>query len=204
MANRTLPAHSLAEAYLYFLVQPCHSCGKGPVRGGKNEIIGRESGESATIRVQASCGACGAETAEVFQITQGGFVTGEGESALVNAGPEPSRIIDVAQWLTLFRMILEAAERESDKVQARHLGIEAAQCLEEALRFYTDEESDLPPEEAFFGEASRSRFRAHPEQFSKKWLLEMRSRLPNDAAMRASLTRREKRLRRWWNRLRRR
>jgi hypothetical protein len=120
-----------------------------------------------------------------------------GQAAVVNPTDEPSRILDVGQWIVLFRMITERAAREIDKIQARHLGIEAAQCLEEALKFYDDVDNDLPPQEALFTEASRTRFRKAPEQFSRRRLIDLRAKLPSGSAMRASLSAKKKR---WWNR----
>jgi len=96
---------------------------------------------------------------------------------VVNSTDEPSWILDVAQWLTLFSMMTEMAGKESDKTAARRLSLEAAQCLDEALKFY-EEDNDLPPTEAFFHQGSRDRFRDHPQQFSRQRLLHLRSRLP--------------------------
>ena len=73
-----------------------------------------------------------------FCLPHGTGTGAPGSPARVNPTSEPSQIVDLGQWLTLFRSIAEAAERESDKVQARHLGLEAAQCLDEALKFYYD------------------------------------------------------------------
>jgi hypothetical protein len=95
-------------------------------------------------------------------------------------------------------MITEAAGKTADKAQARHLGLEAAQCLEEALKFYDDVDNDLPSTEALFTEASRQRFRDHPEQFSRRRLIELRSKLPSAATMRSRLTSPGKK--RWWRR----
>ena len=100
----------------------------------------------------------------------------------INATDQPSRIIDVAQWLTLAHVIAEAASRETEKTHARQLGIDAAQCLSEALKFYDEPENDLPPAEAFFHDASRRRFRENPEEFSRQRVLDMRSRLPGPSA----------------------
>jgi hypothetical protein len=57
--------------------------------------------------------------------------------------------------------------------------MDAAQCLREALKFYDDEDNDLPPRNALFHEASRRRFWDHPEEFSRQRLLNALSRLPN-------------------------
>jgi len=97
---------------------------------------------------------------------------------VVNPTAEPSQILDLGQWLTLFRMLTETAGHEASMTDARRLSLEAAQCLDEALKFYDDADNDVPPVEAFFGEDSRDRFKAHPEQFSRRRLLHLRSKLP--------------------------
>jgi hypothetical protein len=152
-----------------------------------------------TIRldIDVACAAC-AHTAQMTFHLPFGLTSVDGEPAVVNATSEPSHIIDVAQWLTLFRMITDGASREQDKVQARLLGLEAAQCLEEALRFYNDGVSDLPPAGAFFCSTSERRFRDHPEQFSRQRLLELRAKLPSIAVMRDAVSGRNKK--RWWRR----
>ena len=117
----------------------------------------------------------------------------------INPSPEPSRIIDVGQWLTLFRVILEAASQAAGRAESRRLGYEAAQCLDEALKFY-DEDSDLPPEDAFFHEATADRFRSHPELFARQRLLAMRDKLPSLDAMERRLAGKPTRPRSWWRR----
>ncbi len=82
----------------------------------------------------------------------------------VNPTDEPSRIIDVAQWLMLFETIVRAADQQSDPTESRHLGYEAAQCLEEALKFYARGE-EWPPESAFYTRSTLERFRQHPHLF---------------------------------------
>lgn len=97
----------------------------------------------------------------------------------INESDEPSRLLDVGQWILLARLLIEDAEREPDRVLARNLRIESGRCLEEAVKFFDDAENDLPPAGAFFCDASRQRFRQAPEQFSRRRLIEMRARLPN-------------------------
>ncbi|MBI1827521.1 MAG: hypothetical protein HYR83_14190 [Planctomycetes bacterium] len=60
---------------------------------------------------------------------------------------------------------------------SRRLAMEAATCLNEALRFY-DDENDLPSAGAFFTDDSRARFREHPQLFSRQRLLNLRAQLP--------------------------
>ena len=199
MPDEPLEAHSLAEAQVYLMATPCASCGRGPLKGSGAKPVGLANGGDATGRrwqVTAICDAC-RSTATVAFLLPNDCSTDEGsETTVVNPTDEPSRILDVGQWIVLFRMIIEAASQETDKIQARHLGIEAAQCLEEALKFYDDVDNDLPPPEAFFTDASRERFRDAPEQFSKRRLIGLRAKLPSMTIMRRSITERKKK--RWW------
>jgi hypothetical protein len=187
MADAALPAHSLAEAYLFFMVAPCPRCDHGPLDAGTAKVTEDFASHTTKIaRIQATCRACARAVDYDFRLPADGVPRGA-DPVVVNPADEPSRLIDVGQWLTLFRVMTEAASRECDRVQARHLGLEAAQCLEEALKFYTDSESDFPPPEAFFHDASRKRFYDHPKQFSRERLVDLRAKLPTQSAMRASL-----------------
>ncbi len=211
MPDEPLVAHSLAEAYLYLMATPCASCGRGPLKGDDaRRVTGSGSlGEPAQAdlwRIEATCGACRAVANPTFQLPDPsqdkapavGEAPAVSEAPVVNPTQEPSRILDVGQWIMLFRMVTEAAAGETDKVQARHLGLEAAQCLEEALKFYDDPDSDLPPPEALFADASKDRFRKAPEQFSRRRLVDLRAKLPSTSVMRSRLSPREKKP--WWRR----
>lgn len=197
MPDDPLPAHSLAEAYLYLMASRCPSCGRGPLKGSDARAV-PEAVRAITVGVTVTCDACDAVTESIFQLSSRPKTEDLTAPAVVNPTNEPSLILDVGQWITLFRMIVEAADREADKVQARHLGLEAAQCLQEALKFYDDPDNDLPPPEALFIEASRRRFREQPQQFSKRRLIELRSKLPSVAKMRARLSAAKKKP--WWRR----
>lgn len=179
------------------MASTCPSCSRGPVRGGEAAVLPGSDDRFAQLAVSGKCGACGRSTALRFRVPRTGLDSKPGEVAVVNPTGEPSRILDVGQWLTLFRMIVEAADRTTDRRQARQLGIEGAQCLEEALRFYQGLPSDQPPPTAFFSEASRKRFAEHPEQFSKQRLVELRARLPGLATMQSALDRPHAK-RPWW------
>jgi len=194
--SNELLAHSLAEAYLYVMASPCPSCGKGPLRGGDTRKIS-ENGNTCALSLSATCGNCGRRNAIVFRLDRDAPLSSDGPYTVVNPSDEPSRILDVAQWITLFRVITEAASHERNKMEARRLGLEAAQCLEEAIKFYDDAENDLPPPEAFFSEDSRGRFREHPEHFSRTRLLQLRAKLPATSVMQNNIARPKKR--RWWS-----
>jgi len=131
--------------------------------------------------VDSACKGCGAQAALTFELPAEELATAIEASpdavVRVNRTGEPSRIIDVSGWVTLFSVVAEGAGRTADKAEARRLGYEAAQCLDEALRFY-EPENDLPPESAFFSEASLHRHREHPQQLARTRLINLRAKLP--------------------------
>lgn len=194
MADAPLSAHSLAEAFLYVMVTPCSACGNGSLKAG---IANRSDPVDAgiTITIPATCSKCNSTVELAFELSELPE-TDPTQPATVNASSDPSRIIDLAQWLTLARMILEAASKETDKQQARHLGMEAAQCLEEALKFY-EEDNDLPEPNAFYSAPSRVRFEQQPQLFSRQRLINQRAKLPTMGVMRTRVTSAPKK-RRWW------
>ena len=202
MPDTPLVAHSLAEAYLYLMATPCAACGKGLLKGEDARPIEGDR-DPMVVSIAVACGACDAREEYRFELPQGLGTDPNGGPAVVNPTDEPSKAIDVAQWITLFRMIAEAAAKETDKVEARRLGLESAQCLEEALKFYDDADNDLPPSEAFFHATSRERLAKTPEQFSRQRLIELRAKLPTIAVMRShAATEHKPRKRRWWRRRR--
>lgn len=200
MAEAPLLAHSLTEAHLYLMATPCELCGKGPLRVPDPRSIDRP-GVTVVVSLKAVCANCGGSTTPRFRLPAEPKAAGNDAGTLINPTEEPSRIIDVAQWLTLAQVLTEAASRETDKVQARQLGIDAAQCLAEALKFYDEGDNDLPPAEAFFHEASRRRLRDNPEEFSRERVVNLKSKLPSPSAVRSGSTSPARRgLVRWWRR----
>lgn len=172
MADTPLPVHSLAEAHLYLNVTPCPAC----ARGAEKLVQSEREGELMVIDVQ--CDACQATRTLRFALIEGHWPAEDEPGARrINATAEPSAIIDVAQWLTLFQVILDAASKTSDRQAARQLGYEAAQCLEEALKFYSLDSED-PPADAFFTPTTRQRLADHPEHFRRGRLIAMRHKLP--------------------------
>lgn len=196
MAESILPAHSLAEAYYYLSINPCPDCSTGVLDAGKGRRLTDVAG-AARVEIETTCRSCGVADHTIFDLASDVGLSGGDDIPKINNSDERSRLIDVAQWLTLFRVTTEAAAREPDKQAARLKGIEAALCLEEALKFYDDEENDLPANDAFFSEETRQRFRDHPEQFSRHRLIEMRAKLPALDVMRRSALRRQRRA--WWH-----
>ena len=197
MADAPLIAHSLAEAYLYLKATPCSTCQKGPLRATEAPRFDHPGGK-AVVSIDVACHSCRAATTMTFELP-GELAEGGLESDEVNPTDEPSRIIDPAQWLTLWRVISELAGRETDKVEARQLALGAAQCLEEALKFFDEVDNHLPPPEAFFHDSSRCRFQDNPEEFTRRRLINLRSKLPVMSAVPShpSPTGREPKTR-WW------
>ena len=175
MSNAPLHAHTLNEARLYLRVVDCRTCGRGPLRSDK--IASVQGKRSSLHETNVSCTACGAQWVQVFDIANAGAANTD--ATMINPTGEPSRILDVGQWLVLSSMMMEEIGRETNKAAARTLGLNAAQCLDEALKFYTDEENDLPAPEAFYCKTSRERFRQSPDQWSRQRIVGMRAKLPH-------------------------
>lgn len=172
MSGDSLPVHSLGEAHLYVSVTLCPSCGRGNARPFETHQ------DSDDMVMQVRCVECAAERTLRFTLTEGQWPQGDApDRGRINPTAEPSAIIDVAQWLTLFQIILDSAGKAADRETARELGYEAAQCLEEALKFYSAD-SDDPPADAFFSETTRQRFAEHPLHYRRGRLIAMRHKLP--------------------------
>ncbi len=161
----------------------CSICGHGRLVL-KHQRTDTDRGD---VQVDAHCGECNQTVVLTFQLADDAPLPDRDDLyPIINPTDEPSQLLDVGQWITLFRVILEAASKETDKIEARRLGYEAAQCLEEALKFYDD--NDLPPESAIFTDATRSRMRDVPHQFSRTHLLSMRAKLPANVTMQRNIT----------------
>lgn len=172
MPEAPLQARSIAEIRLYLRVTACEHCGKGPLRC--DELIG---GPKAPATVNLSCTACGVSRPRCVEWAAPPPPASNDVSD-INPTSEPSRIIDLGQWLVLVSLLANEAAQETNRVRTRELGIQTARCLDEALKFYTDAENDLPPPEAFFHEESRRRFHDSPEKFSRQRIVGLKSNLP--------------------------
>jgi len=160
MSDAVLPARSRYEIELYLKLAQCPQCGRSEF-----DLTPTPPSSDSTVSVEflVACKSCGAPVSTRFQIS--------------GMKHDRSRLIDASQWLTLYGLMVEAARNEKNKSASRQLAMQAASCLNEALRFY-DEENDLPPENAFFTDDSRARFRQHPQLFSRQRLLNLRAQLP--------------------------
>lgn len=184
--------HSVAEAYLYLMVQPCPFCENAPLE--KTHDLTKTGPGDSGWRLSASCPACRQDSTLLFEI-QPPPTREQAQSSRINPTPRPSRAIDLLGWLTLFQSILAAANKQKGAQRSRELAAEAAQCLDEALKFYQGDE-ELPPPDAFFTERSRRRFEAHPQQFARSQWLERRLRLPDTNAQTTAAA--SSRKPKWW------
>ena len=203
MSARPPTAHSLAEVYLYLMITSCEHCGRGPLHGRAAEPF--DDGGLTGVEVRTICQTCLHRLTLRFELTPQQIAVSRAAPpdtvATVNDSAEPSLVIDVSGWVTLFRIIADAAAKHDDKGEARKLGYEAAQCLEEALKFY-EPDNDLPPETALFSEAARRRHREHPQQLARSRLIDLRAKLPTLDAMQKRLAHTEEKQRPWWKRWR--
>ncbi len=187
-----IPVHSVAEAYLYLMAEPCPACHRGAL--AQTRDLTKAGGAASSWTLATRCGSCNAAETLQFDIEPAPS-RDQAQSSRINPTSEPSKAIDLLGWLSLFQSILGAAGKATDKAEGRQLAIEAAQCLDEAFKFYSPGE-ELPPPEAFFTEASRQRFASHPQQFARSRWRERRLKLPDaDAKTMAAAADRP---RRWW------
>lgn len=195
MGEGVLQAHSLAEAFFYLAVNACPECKTGVREAGEGTRLEDVDGVPR-VEIESACRSCGAVARTRFLLSDDESLTNVQATPVINKSEERSCLIDVAQWLTLFRVTAASAGQAPNKQSARLNGVEAALCLEEALKFYDDADNDLPPTDAFFSDESRQRFRDHPEQFSRQRLIELRAKLPALDVMQRSAQCRPRRP--WW------
>lgn len=194
--TEVVTVHSVAEAYLYAMILRCPACAKGPMKP-RRELTRKEASPGGWMMVVA-CAACGDDAALLFAIDPMP-TRAQAKSDCINPTPQPSRAIDLLGWLSLFQTIIAESEKAKDKQIGRQLAYEAAQCLDEAMKFY-DGDNELPGDDAFFGQDSLRRFRDHPEYFNRSKWRQRRLMLPEMTSKTRSPQ--EKRRRRWrfWRR----
>ena len=188
-----LQANSLNETGYYLMVTPCDDCGKGPwIVQTSQEQLATEN----TSIIDAICSHC--QKPRRFRFTIKHNVPADGpESELINPSETPSKIVDLAQWVSLFYHLIESAASISSKHATRRTGFIAALCLAEALKFYKSDE--LPPESAFFSERTLAIFHGHPEKYARQHLRDMQAKLPTIRKMTGMLQQDQKRSeKKWW------
>jgi hypothetical protein len=176
MMDQALPAHTPNELEYYLRVTPCAHCG-GPLAAQEpapaGEEPGGEAGGRAAVRVR--CRKChrGRTFHFAWQYDTSGDADGDD---CINPSDQPSRIVDLVQWVGLYYQFSEAVGGAASPAEARRDARRAALCLEEALKFHAGEE--MPPETALFCEASREAFRDSPANYARARLSELKALLP--------------------------
>ena len=167
---KPLTPHSTNELTYYLLVAPCDACGSGP-----RQVLAVENTRAADGRRRATvrCDHCAHEQTVDFLSE---FEPADPETLCVSPVNEPSRLIDLNQWLGIAYMLIDRIT-ENRGADAHTQQIQAAVCLAEALKFF-DPDDEVPPAEAFFHEASQQAFREHPETFARQHISDMLAKLP--------------------------
>jgi len=174
MADSTHNAHSLVEAVLYLMVNPCPVCRHGRLEQDEPKVVS----EVGTVRIVTACTNCGVTDEHRFRV-ESPMPRGEALSSEqpINPTGQASQIIDAVQWVTLHTQLIESSRRTPDAQEARWRLLRARQCLDEAGKFYAAED-ELPPESAVFAHGSRENLSRHPEYYSRSRLIALKSRLP--------------------------
>lgn len=171
---KPLPAHSIFEARLHLMVQSCEACDAGPLQVTEETI--EEAHLDSIVCLTSRCTGCGRSVGARFRIDSRWVEPRD--PPVVNPTAEPSRLIDVAQWLTLYHILLTRSRESADRIEGRRLAYESGLCLAEALRFY-DSDNELPPASGLFSDHSREQARTHPSHFARERLVGLQSGLPN-------------------------
>ena len=163
--------HSVQEEYFYLMVHPC-VCG-GVWLSESQEI---EQGEARVLHeVAATCSACG--TRRTFRFHLDAHGGSKGPIRQVNPTAEPSRALDVVEWMTLAEFYLGRIEQLTESVRKAQSLLDARQCLEEALKFYRPRD-DGPPASALWSDASRRKVAEGAKTFRRTTVEAMLDRLP--------------------------
>ncbi len=170
-ADDPVHVHGVQEEYFYLMVHPC-ACG-GVWQSDSQEVA--EDAARVLHRVAATCFTCGARRTFPFQLdTHGGP---KGPIRQVNPTAEPSRALDVAEWMGLAKFYLGRIEQLTESVRRAQSLLDARQCLEEALKFYGPHD-DAPPASALWSDESRRTAADQADTFRRSTIETMLDRLP--------------------------
>jgi hypothetical protein len=164
--------HSVQEEYFYMMVNRC-ICG-GPWLTDSQQV--GESEGRVVHRLAARCYKCKAE--RTFHFHLDARAGPKDPVRQVNPTAEPSRALDVAEWIDLAEFYLGRIERLQAPAEKAQSLLDARQCLEEALKFYGPED-ETPPAAALRSEESRRKASRQAAAFRRSTLLEMLERIPS-------------------------
>jgi len=179
--DEPLLAQTRNELPYYLRATSCPACGGGPltqVRSAAAKAAGRGADPDSDATVRVRCRKCGARRTLHFRWLNDVPPDAE-EADFINPTAAPSRIVDLAQWVSLCSLFADSAEKAQSPVEARALACQAGLCLAEALKFHAD--GELPPDSAFFHESSVAASRANPANYTRTRLQELKAALPTPA-----------------------
>ena len=169
--DEMIHVHGVQEEYFYMMVHRC-ACG-GAWLSGSQRV---EETEGRVIHhVAARCHKCRAERTFHFQLdTHGGP---KDPIRQVNPTAEPSRALDVAEWLDLAQFYLGRIDRLDTPTEKSQSLLDARQCIEEALKFYGPGD-EPPPDAALWSDASRRKVARKAGLFRRSTIQAMLARIP--------------------------
>jgi len=169
-----LVPRSMAEKALYMELTPCPSCGSTPFERSHALV---QRGNDLVAVDQGPCSTCRTHREFAFVLPDDPLPAGSATEGY--GGPEPSRIIDPGQWLSLSDLYARAPLAEPSALDAagRQRAWEtlrkAIVAMEEAQKFCGPDGMDEPPEHAFWSEESARMKAELPGQF-RRFRLEAR------------------------------
>ena len=171
LPDETVHVHSVQEEYFYMMVHRC-ACGGAWLSDGQQ----LEAAEGRALhRVDARCFTCKKEQTFHFQLDR--RASPKDPVRQVNPTPEPSRALDVAEWLDLAQFYLGRIEHLKAPTEKAQSLLDARQCLEEALKFYGPQD-DAPPPGALWSEDSRRKASRQASAHRRSTIRAMLERIP--------------------------
>ena len=164
--------HGVQEEYFYLMVHHC-ACG-GPWLTESQHV--EENGAHPHHRIETHCFKC--QTRRTFLFTIDSQANSKEPVRQVNQTAEPSRAIDVVEWMNLAQFYLGRIEHLKEAVEKAQSLLDARQCVEEALKFYGPD-ADAPPPAALWSDASRRKAAAQPGNFRRAAMVAMLEKIPS-------------------------
>jgi hypothetical protein len=169
--DETVHVHSVQEEYFYMMVHRC-ACG-GAWLGQEQKV--ETNGPPLRHRIEAACSGC--KTNRTFRFELAAPPNPAGAVREINPTAEPSRALDVAEWVDLAFFYMGRIPRLTQPLDRAQSLLDARQCLEEALKLYPPD-AEAPPADALWSDASRAKVAARPAAYRRSALQGMLAKLP--------------------------
>jgi hypothetical protein len=162
-------ARTYYESKLFAEVAPCPRCGarRTAWSSGLTRLDDGELGE----RYHGDCAECGEHREYLFRLPEQDLFAPDGVEVFYG-GPEPSQLLDPAQWLEMFEPLIGTIQADlaaGDTAAARRRAERAWVLVDEAMKFLP-EDADAIPASAFFSAAGRERYEREPRRFTRRRL----------------------------------